>query len=603
MNETKASSFQEAAIRHRDGPALVLAGPGSGKTYVLTHRLKFLTEECGIPPGNILVITFTRAAAEQMKERAAGLIYKKAPYMTFGTFHSVFFLILRHTFDLTSENILSSSLRHRILNEIIKKQEISTCDKEGLIADLISDISAFKNGAERETLSGLSKEEMTSVVTAYGDRLKELKLLDFDDMIIKCRELFLKHSAVLERFRDKYRYICVDEFQDVNPVQYETLCLLAGKRDNLFVVGDDDQAIYGFRGSTPGIMQTFLAEHPGVQKYELFTNYRSRSTIVEASFSLIGHNKDRLFKKIKPFDLTEGRLTIEEFKDRNEELRNIALKLSEADIGQTGLSCAILLRTNALSGFYAEGLRRLGISCRVKGRINSIYSGGIGKDIMDYMRFVCGDDSRKVFLNIMNKPERGILGICLPDETVDLDRLLILSAEDLKTCGKIKRLRTDRERMSKMKPFMAVHYLLNAVGFKDHIKMTAGRDREAYEAMLETAEEMLERAKAFGSVKEWIEESESMTEEEDRDKEGVLITTMHSSKGLEFDTVFIPDANEGVIPPSRTVLNSEEEEERRLFYVALTRAKRTLFISYINERDGRKTPPSRFLEEIRGDKV
>ena len=595
MNQS-ASSSQEAAIRHRDGPALVLAGPGSGKTYVLVQRLWYLTEKCGIPPGDILMITFTNAAAAQMKERAMQLIPDKAPGITFGTFHSVFFLILKHTFNLTSENILSASLKHRILTDLIRHRDINVPDRETLISDLLSDFSARKNSSAQSNMTSLSDEEEEALFNAYNERLKELRLLDFDDMLLKCRELFLKHPEVLKIYRERFKYICVDEFQDVNSVQYETVCLLAGSRNNLFAVGDDDQSIYAFRGSTPGIMQKFLAGHEGVKKYDLFTNYRSLKAIVDAAGRLISHNSDRLEKNIEPFDMTGGSVVIKEFETKSLELQYMADYIKERLEYDDPEDFAILLRTNSQSGFYSEGLRLRGIKCRVKGKSAGIYNDGVGKDIMDYLKLAAGDRSRKVFVNVMNKPDRGILRCGLEDDRMDLDRLITYFCDEPEVRENIEKLEFDLSRISKMKPRVAVHYILNIVGYKKYIEKYSGKDTVIHDAMMAAADEMLERAGSFASINEWIEYAGE--DKECPDEEGVLILTMHSAKGLEFKHVLLPDINEGIIPGKKAFTEAEIEEERRLFYVAMTRAKSELLISYINKNNGRKIYPSRFIGEV-----
>ncbi len=594
--EQKASSSQEAAIRHRDGPALVLAGPGSGKTFVLTQRLRFLTEECGIPPGDILTITFTNAAAAQMKERAMQLIPKKACQITFGTFHSVFFLILKHTFNLTSQNILSASLKNRIMNEIIKKLDIKTCDRETLIADLTSFISSKKNGFDNENPAMITDEEAQSVFKLYNDRLKKNRLLDFDDMILKCRELFIKRPAVLNRFQNRYRYICVDEFQDVNPIQYEVLCMLSGKSDNLFVVGDDDQAIYGFRGSSPGIMMTFLKEHEGAKQYGLFTNYRSANVIVEASVNVIGCNKNRLSKDISAFDTTGGKVILNGFPDRSKQLDNMAQYIREGLRDGGYEDFAILLRTNTPAFYYSSGLSARGIRCRIRGRSSDVFSSGVGRDILNYMKLAMGDKSRGVFLGVMNSPQRGIPRYMLDEENVDIKKLIEACGEDDRICDDLKKLEFDIGKMSSMKPCMAMHYLLNVTGYGEHMKKKAGKDERLYTAMKDTYDLIMEEAKEYNTIKQWTEHI--LSDERPADEKGVLITTMHSCKGLEFMKVLIPDANEGVIPGKKCILPYQTEEERRLFYVAMTRARKELFISYVEEGRGRKMYPSRFVNEI-----
>ncbi|MBO6111690.1 MAG: ATP-dependent helicase [Lachnospiraceae bacterium] len=599
--ENKASAAQEAAIRHRDGPALVIAGPGSGKTYTLTHRLMYLTGECSVMPDNILIITFTNAAAAEMKKRASSLIPGKASYMTFGTFHSVFFLILKHTFGLTSANILKNEQRYAIINDGIKKSGIRTADKTALINDLTLTFSSCKNSGRLNNKTELTDEEVLSLMEFYNNRLKEMRLLDFDDMLLKCRELFIKKPQILEIFKDRFRYILIDEFQDINSIQYEVVKLLAGDKANLFAVGDDDQSVYAFRGSVPETMKTFLEDYPEAKKYELLTNYRSKGCIVEAAGKVIGFNKNRIVKDISAFDMTKGELNILGFKDRKEELDHMASYIKDGLKTGGYEDFAIFVRTNSMVSLFEEGLKARGIKCTVKGRVNSIYTSAVGRDILDYMRFVTGDDSRRTFTAIMNKPERHILRWTLTEDTVDPDKLLSLHHDELRIREGIKKLINDRRMMSRLRPELAVHYLLNMTGYLGYLKALSGKDSEKFEIYKENAFEIMERAASYGDIREWIKAAEEMDEAASKnaqENEGVPIMTMHASKGLEFKKVIIADTIEGIIPYSKAVHISELEEERRLFYVAMTRAQRELNILYIAEDRGRKTEKSRFVAEI-----
>lgn len=594
--DKELSKEQHAAIRHDTGPALVTAGPGSGKTTVITERIRYLVRERKVDPGGLLTITFTNAAADEMKKRTADLMPDQAPYLTFGTFHSVFFLILKHSFDLNSSNILKNETRSMILNDIIKTCNIKADDRKQLIADLVPLISRYKNTGEIKNDTEVSDEELKIIMEKYRLKLDAMRLLDFDDMLIKCRDLFTESPGVLKLWQDRYRYIQIDEFQDTNPVQYLTARLLAGN-GNIFAVGDDDQSVYRFRGSTPGIMKSFFEDYPDAADYRLSINYRSGKDIVEAAANVISHNKDRLKKNIVSFGRAAGEVKVIEFAGVNEETLFIIDRIRKLKDRYGYEDMAVLLRTNAMQAVYAERLRENGIPCDSGKNLYGIYQNGIGKEIFDYMRFADGDDTRGVFLNIMNCPERNIFRGALKEGKVDINQLLDYYRDEPEVSDAIRRLEHDRSMMKKLKPYAAIHYLYNSMGYLDHLKNRAKGNRDAWLSAKKTADEILMRAKPYKSIAEWIRYAKEDAKKPSSGR-SVRILTMHASKGLEFPVVFIPDLNEGTVPCGRAVMPDEVEEERRLFYVAVTRAKKELCLLYTEEAYGKKRVPSRFLEEI-----
>lgn len=594
--DKRLSKEQLAAIRHDTGPALVTAGPGSGKTTVITERIRYLVRERSVDPGGILTITFTNAAAEEMKRRTGKLLPDTASYLTFGTFHSIFFLILKHSFDLDSRNILKNETRVQILNDIIKRSGCDVSDRRQLISDLIPVISKFKNTGMIKNDTELSDDELELIMESYKRKLESSRLLDFDDMLIRCRDLFLNRPGVLNSWQDRYRYIQIDEFQDINEVQYEVMRLLSQKSMNLFAVGDDDQAIYGFRGSTPGIMKRFINEFQGVRQYTLAVNHRSPECIVSAAGRLISNNSDRIFKDIEAFDGREGELLILPFKDMAEETGFIEERIKSLLPSFRYEDMAVLLRTNTTLEIYAGALRKSGIPCSTGKSAYGIYQKGVGKEIFDYMRFASGDDSRSVFLNIMNIPERHIYRGALGDGRIDMKRLLEYYRDDPDIYDAVKKLEYDRSMMKKMKPYAAIHYLFNAIGYLEYLKHRANGNVELWSSEKKTAEEILMRARPYRSITQWLSGAKEDAKNTTVDA-GVKILTMHASKGLEFPVVFIPDVNEGSVPYGRAVMQPETEEERRLFYVAMTRAKEKLYLLYARENSGKKRLPSRFLTE------
>ncbi|MBR5377010.1 MAG: ATP-dependent helicase [Lachnospiraceae bacterium] len=591
------SKEQLAAIRHDTGPALVTAGPGSGKTTVITERIRYLVRERKADPGGILTITFTNAAADEMKRRSADLLPDQAPYLTFGTFHSIFFLILKHSFDLNSSNILKNETRYMILNDIIKKAAFGVNDRKQLITDLVPVISRYKNTGVIKNDTELKDDELDAVMNRYRRELDRSRLLDFDDMLIKCRELFRKRPAVLKLWQDRYRHIQIDEFQDINEVQYDVVKLLSQDTGNLFAVGDDDQAVYGFRGSTPGIMKRFFDDHPDAADYRLSVNYRSGSSIVQAASDVISHNKDRLEKNITSSGIGSGQVSVLKFSGMDEQTGFIIERIRELQAVMPCEDIAVLLRTNSTLDLYSERLKEKGIPCDTGKRMYGIYQNGIGKEIYDYMRFADGDDSRGVFLSIMNAPERNIFRGALGEGKIDLNRLLEYYRDEPEVYDAVKKLGHDRDMMKKLKPYAAIHYLYNAMGYLDHLKLRAQGNEEAWLSAKKTADGILMRARPYKSIAEWIRCAKEDAKKTST-KGGVSILTMHAAKGLEFPVVFIPDLNEGTVPYGKAVMPSEVEEERRLFYVAVTRAKQKLFLLYTEQTCGKKRLPSRFLGEI-----
>ena len=318
---------QREAIRHKDGPMLVLAGPGSGKTLVITERTRHLITEYGINPANILVITFTRAAATEMKERFLRLMGGKSSAVTFGTFHAVFFMILKHAYHYQAENIIREEQRVSCMREIIKRHRLEYEDESEFIAALLGEIGLVKNSGislDHYYSTNCGEEVFRRVYSEYHEYLYAHHLIDFEDMLLYTWELFKERKDILAAWQKKYPYILIDEFQDINQIQFEVVRLLAGEQRNLFVVGDDDQSIYRFRGAKPEIMLRFEREIPGTKTVLLDTNYRSQANIVEDALNLIGHNKERFQKRIHAALPAETGVEYAVFEDqRNENLRII----------------------------------------------------------------------------------------------------------------------------------------------------------------------------------------------------------------------------------------------------------------------------------------
>ncbi len=598
---------QKAAVCHVDGPCQVLAGPGSGKTFVLIRRLRYLISVPKIPPSNILTITFTRAAAGELSKRAADLLGDVSGELTFGTFHSVFYNILKHTYRFSSDNIIRITQKRELIKEIAESLKIALNDGVRSVDGLINEISFVKCHTLPEGFESafLDREDFDEFFKRYRKRMADLKLIDFDDMMILSLNLFNEKPAVLHRWQDRFKYIQVDEFQDVDPVQYELLKLLSSESRNLFVVGDDDQSIYGFRGSDPRILLGFENDFQGTDKVLLSVNYRSTPEIVGAAGTVISENRIRNEKEIISGISESGeKPDIREFESREKEIE--AFRELALSPGFSLNDAAILLRTNELAGFYTEKLSSYDIPFRGRDRVANIYEHFVAMDLLSYLSFCSGDDSRKTFYRIMNHPYRGISRNAVKGEKVDFKEILDYHALDIWTKGRITRLIHDLKLLSGMRPYVAIHYILSGMGYEKYLKELSVERHLNFEDLKGIASEIMERSKGYKVFETWKDDIDdyslklkNLNENPERIKEGVSIMTLHASKGLEFEEVFIFDVNETVIPYHKAKLEEEIEEERRLFYVGMTRAKKRLHLWHIKDNMGKGLEPSRFLRKLK----
>ena len=368
---------QAEAIAHRDGPMLVLAGPGSGKTYTITQRIRCLIEEGGVQPDSILVITFTRAAAEEMKGRFFRLTEGKFYPVNFGTFHAIYYHILKSAYHYQSGNILSEHEKRELLKTVLFRQKGLPSMEEDQLELLLNQISRYKNDGcpgvlpdgpqEMPQAGALSKEQFFAVYSAYSREAKERRKLDFDDMVLECRNLFLQYPSILAAWQKKFRYILVDEFQDINAMQYEVLRMLALPENNLFVVGDDDQSIYAFRGARPEFMLGFQKDYPQARRVELSINYRSTPEILSCAGKLISVNKNRFEKKSRAASGHGEAVRFLGFPDREAQNEKIAGELLEA--GEERGKTAVIFRTNRDAAELAELLTKKGIPFWMKEKL------------------------------------------------------------------------------------------------------------------------------------------------------------------------------------------------------------------------------------------
>ena len=603
---------QEEAIGHKNGPMIVLAGPGSGKTLVITHRTKHLIEEGGIHPSNILVITFTRAAANEMKERFETLTENAGYPVTFGTFHAVFFKILKFAYHLRGENILREEMKYEYIREIIEQEELEIEDQNEFIMGILSEISMVKGDMidlNHYYSKNCSEEVFKKIFNQYSNKLERAGLLDFDDMLVKCYELLRARPDILKIWQDKYKYILIDEFQDINKIQYEIIKMLAKPENNLFIVGDDDQSVYRFRGARPEIMLNFHIDFPDTKKVLLDINYRSTKEIISSARKVIQINNKRFEKAIVTENGQGSPVEIKEFKDTTEELKH-TLEQIKLYIGKgfTYRDMAFLFRTNIGPRQLVEKLMEYNIPFRMKDNLPNMYEHWIAKDILTYIRIAGGSIARNDYLRIMNKPKRYLSRMAFPNTSVSIDELKQIYGDKEWMIERIDKLEYDIGFIKGISPYSGINYIRSAIGYDEYLDEYAKYRRMKVDELYNLLDELVESAKPFKTYEEWfeyIEEYSQKLKEQVRlrnlDTNSMEIATMHSAKGLEYPIVFLLDVNEGITPHNKAVLDEDMEEERRLFYVALTRAKENIHVYTIKEKHAKPLSASRFIGEMRFD--
>lgn len=608
---------QLQAIRHKDGPMLVLAGPGSGKTTVITHRIRHLVEEYQVDPGSILVITFTKAAAQEMKQRFQTLVEGRRFSVSFGTFHAVFFSILKHAYHYDASNIIREEQRVQLIRELMGRYQVDVEDEADFISGILSEISAVKGemlNLDHYYSKNCSEELFKKLYQGYMDALMRQKLLDFDDMLVMCYELFTQRKDILAAWQQKYRYILVDEFQDINRVQYEIVRMLAAPEDNLFIVGDDDQSIYRFRGAKPEIMLGFTKDYPQAKQTLLGINYRSTTQIVEAAGRLIRHNRTRYAKEIRA-SRGQGRPVVTAvWEDARAETRGIVEELQDyVRMGYRWSDMAVLYRTSQEPRLLMERLMEYNIPFRMRDTLPNLYEHWIAQDICAYIRMAAdelaksGRVRRSDVVRVINRPKRYVNREALEGTEISWNGVKSWYRDKGWMVERIEQLEYDLRMIGRMAPVAAVNYIRKGVGYDEYLQEYAEYRRMKPEELFEVAEQLQESASGFDSAPEWFahmkEYGEQLKEQAKRlekDADCVSLMTMHSAKGLEFPVVYILDANERVTPHHKAVLEADLEEERRMFYVAMTRAKERLHVCYAKERYGKAQERSRFIDEYLG---
>lgn len=624
---------QKEAVKTTDGPLLIMAGAGSGKTRVLTHRIAYLIREKQVAPWNILAVTFTNKAAREMKERVKQLVGPIAEDVWMSTFHSLCVRILRRDIDRIGWNrnftIIDTSDQLTVIKEILKGKNIDP--KKFEPRSILGTISSAKNELIRankfaEEANNFYEKTVAEVYMEYENTLKKNQALDFDDLIMMTIRLFELVPEVLQYYQRKFQYIHVDEYQDTNQAQYKLIRLLSERYNNICVVGDSDQSIYRWRGADINIILSFEKDFPNAKTILLEQNYRSTKMILQAANHVIENNRGRKEKKLWTENEEGEKIVHYEADNEQDEAFFVVNKIREAlKEGAHPEEIAILYRTNAQSRVIEEMLVKSNIAYTIVGG-TKFYDRKEIKDILAYLRLIANPDDDISFRRIINVPKRGI-GAATVDKLASFaaqqDISLYQAASEIEHVGlgaratnNIREFMTQLNNWVQMQEYLSVTDLvvevLEKTGYKEALK-----NEKTIEAQsrLENVEEFLSVTKEFESRSDdksliafltdlaLIADIDQLGEEEDNGNQGVVLMTLHSAKGLEFPIVFIIGMEEGIFPHSRSLYDEEEmEEERRLAYVGITRAEKKLYLTNAQIRTlyGRtdSNAPSRFIEEI-----
>lgn len=603
----QVSNAQHQAITHGAGPAIVLAGPGSGKTLVITQRVRYLIEAYHVRPQEILVITFTKAAAQEMQSRFQALSRQRG--VTFGTFHAVFFHILKYAYHYSAANILTEEKKYQILQRLLSESGLHFEDERETLSEIASEISVVKNEQiplEHYYSKSCPEEVFRGFYRKYEEMHRREGLLDFDDMMTMTYELLTQRADILAAWQRHYRYILVDEFQDINLLQYAILRLLADPERNLFIVGDDDQSIYRFRGAKPEIMLNFPKDYPDAKQIVLDRNFRSVASVIRAAQLVIRENTKRFAKRAVHVRKGQGQIDIREFSGQEHESLYLIKKVQESLAGGIPPNeIAVLYRTNQGARPYAERLMEFNIPFEMRDALPNIYEHWIAKDLFAYLHLARERLDRVEFLQVMNRPKRYIARDAIDAKVISLETLRTYYEDKDWMLDRIDRLELDLRMLKDMAPYAAVNYIRYGMNYEEYLQEYAKARRMKPEELTDILDEIQDGCRPFKTVEAWYEHLTAYKErlleqrgKKERDPDAITLATLHSAKGLEFQEVFLVDVNEGTIPHRKASMEADLEEERRLFYVGMTRAKDRLHLFYVRERYGKRVEPSVFLEPL-----
>ena len=606
---------QREAVFHTEGPVLILAGAGSGKTRVLTHRTAYLIEEKGVNPYNIMAITFTNKAAGEMRERIDQLVGYGSESIWVSTFHSTCVRILRRHIDRigfdTNFTIYDSDDQKTLMKDICKRLNVDTkiYKERSLLAAISKAKDELVDPQEfslRAAASGdFAKRKQAEIYREYQDALRRNNALDFDDLIVKTVELFKTDDQVLDYYQERFRYIMVDEYQDTNTAQFELISILARKYKNLCVVGDDDQSIYHFRGAHPEIMLNFPEDFKNAETVILNINYRCSGNILDTAMKVIDHNENRYVKKLSTPNEPGEPVQIKEFRNPRDEYMAVAgLLRNRMEEGDNIEDTALLFRTNQEAEGLVAALMEYGVPFTMKEKLPNLFRHWICRNMIAYLKMAEGDRSRSTFLEIMNRPNRYIARDALTEKNIDFKALGEFYKDKDWMCDRITTMETHLRILKTMAPYAAINFIRNGMGYEEYLQEYARYRKIKPEELMETLNRIHESARGMKTLEEWMaymdeytRKLEEQAKKQDVKREGVVISTLHAVKGLEYDNVYIMNVNEGSMPYRKAVLEAHLEEERRLFYVGMTRAKKKLCLYYVRQQYEKEREPSRFLEE------
>ncbi len=621
----KLSKSQEEAMKTIQGQVILISCPGSGKTSTVIRRVEYMVEQ-GIPSSEILVLTFSKAAAVEMGERYQKLrreAGKPCEPVLFATIHSFCFNVLRQVYRFSAENILRETDGWMIVRKGLDKLradgilKMDIRDPADFTSSCMSEISIVNNNGvdwNNYRVSFCPTEEFHAIYNLYQDTKRNMGKLDFDDMLTFCYELFQDRPDVLDHYKAMYKYLIIDEFQDTNFLQRDILYLLAGNAEsaNLCVVGDDDQSIYKFRGSRPEIMLNFSDYYPNCKKIYMDVNYRSEPEIIHCAKQLICHNKKRFAKDIKPFRQGTGKIEI--ISSPVQEENKIVDKILEMSVAYAFEDMAVLYRNNSQASFLAMKLMGRKIPFHSSDRIRSPYRHWIFTDLMAFYNLAEGIGTNQNLISVINKPQRWI-----PEKALRYTRLEVNAVIDSvaaviqepwkrnKAIEQVSDFFMDLKLLKNVEPGDFIDMVMGIIGYQAYLISYAKYRNTPVDEFMDIVKVYKNDIKNndIRSMEEWkkyAQKINAMVDEVNnkKDKSGVTLSTMHKSKGLEWKAVFLMGSNEGIIPSPYIETAEELEEERRLFYVATTRAKEYLCISYVEDKKG-EGKPSRFVDEFLGN--
>lgn len=628
---------QQEAVCHTEGPLLILAGAGSGKTRVLTHRIAYLIDEKGVNPWNILAITFTNKAAHEMRERVDKIVGFGSESIWVSTFHSTCVRILRRYIDRlgfdTNFTIYDTDDQKTLMKDICRRLNIDTkiYKERSLLAQIshAKDELITPDEMELNSAGDFNKKKVAGVYREYQASLRKNNALDFDDLIVKTVELFQNCQDVLESYQERFRYIMVDEYQDTNTAQFKFVSLLASKYENLCVVGDDDQSIYKFRGANIGNILGFEHVFPDAKVIRLEQNYRSTGNILNAANKVIAHNLERKAKTLWTENEEGAKLHFRQFMNGYEEAEYVVGEISRAH--REGLcqykDCAVLYRTNAQSRLFEEKCLLANIPYKIVGGVN-FYARKEIKDLLSYLKTIDNGKDDLAVKRIINVPKRGIGATTLSRVQDYADHMDVAFYDALRVAEEIPAIGRSLPKIdgfvsfiqslkSKADAYTVRELLEEVIDLTEYVKELEAEDTEESRARIENIDELISKTESYQEAMEekgepatlsgFLEEIALVADIDsvDPDQDYVLLMTLHSAKGLEFPRVFLAGMEDGIFPSYMTIISddlSDIEEERRLCYVGITRAMEDLTLTSAQQRmirgEIQYNKVSRFVREI-----